>query len=238
MVGHTHSCPALNSSTTISPAAATVAKATWHGSTSPSGALLWPGLDKSATLAIHAGTHCANGTCAGAPASLPVGWMKYFLARDPEFDTSNISTLQFDGLWRQSVERYSSVIGTESTDLTYFKKAGGKLLTWNGVADQTLGRRYIQNYVGKVYERDPKASEYYRYFEAPGVDHCGNGPGGYYPGEALRSLVEWVEKGVKPEVLEARVRDGSGRKAGLCLWPKQMVYLGRGGMNEGSFGCE
>ncbi|KAH7385558.1 feruloyl esterase-like protein B precursor [Phaeosphaeria sp. MPI-PUGE-AT-0046c] len=238
LVGHEHVCPSLNSSATISAAAATVAKETWKGSTSPSGELLWPGLDKSASLAIHARTQCFNGTCSSNPAPLPIGWMKYFLAHDPDFDTTNISTVQFDRLFRESVERYSSVIGTESTDLTDFKKAGGKLLTWNGVADLTLGRRYIENYVKKVYARDPNASDYYRYFEAPSVDHCGIGPSGYYPGDALKSLIEWVEKGVAPETLEAKVRNQGFKKANLCLWPKKMVYLGGNGTDASSFGCK
>lgn len=158
--------------------------------------------------------------------------MKYFLAFDPSFDTSNVTKIQFDRLFRESLDRYESVIGTSNTDLTYFHKAGGKLITWHGLADAGIGYKFTEHYVRQVYERDPNAAEYYRYFEAPGLDHCGTGTKGFYPGHALESLIKWVEEGVKPERLEARSREGKERKVELCLWPERMVY------GEGKFGCK
>jgi hypothetical protein len=238
-VGQQHICPSTNGTATITAAAATVAKATWQGATSPSGESLWYGLDKSARLVNHAGTVCTNGTCTSAPVILPIQWMKYFLARDPTFDTTKVNTTSFDALFRQGVNQYDSIIGTADPDLSYFRKAGGKLISWHGLADSALGPKYTEDYVRKVYERDPKASEFYRYFEAPGVDHCGLGTEGFYPGDALKSLIDWVEKGVVPETLEGKTRGlGSTRSAELCLWPKKMVYLGGGADKASSFGCK
>lgn len=44
------------------------------------------------------------------------------------------------------------------------------------------------NYYERVLERDPNARDFFRYFEAPGVEHCFGGPGAY-PGKAFEQLV-------------------------------------------------
>jgi hypothetical protein len=235
IVGQKLACPSTNRTATISAAAAAVAKAAWKGASSPSGSFLWSGLDKSASLLYHTNITCTNGSCVGAPVFFPVQWMKYFLTLDPTFDTTKINTTTFDTFFRQGINRYASIIGTADPDLSDFRKAGGKLITWHGLSDSLIGPAGTEHYVRRVYERDPKAEEYYRYFEAPGVDHCGLGTAGFYPGDALKSLVAWVEKGVVPERLEARTRgEGKVRKVGLCAWPKKLVY---GGGEAGGFEC-
>jgi hypothetical protein len=238
IVGQQHACPSTNGTATITEAAAIVAKETWKGATSPEGEFLWHGLDKSARLFLQAGTMCDNGTCAGLPLGLPVDWMKYFLALDPAFDTTKVNTTHFDYLFRQSINRYDSVLGTSDPDLSYFNKAGGKLINWHGVADPLLGPKYTEHYVRAVHERDPKASDYYRYFEAPGLEHCGLTEVGFYPGNAMKSLIDWVEKGIAPEMLEATTRDGANRTANLCLWPKKLVYVGGNAAEAASFACK
>jgi hypothetical protein len=235
MVGKQHICPSINRTATISDAAATIAKAAWAGPNSSSGASLWTGVDKSAPLLYQTNISCTATSCAGNPVPFPSQWMKYFLTLDPTFDTTFVNTTTFASFFHQGINRYDSVIGTADPDLSAFHSAGGKLITWHGLADSLIGPAGTEHYVRRVYERDPKAAEYYRYFEAPGVDHCGMGTAGFYPGDALSSLVEWVEKGIVPERLEARTRgQGDVRKVGLCVWPTKLVY---GGGEEGGFGC-
>jgi hypothetical protein len=239
IVGQQHACPSTNGTSTITETAAVVAKETWKGATSPDGKFLWHGLDKSARLFLQAGTTCNSGRCIGLPVGFPVAWMTYFLALDPTFDTSTVNTTQFDRLFHQSINRYDSILGTSDSDLTYFKKAGGKLINWHGVADPLLGPKYTEHYVRSVYERDPNASDYYRYFEAPGLEHCGLTPAGFYPGDAMKSLVDWVEKGIAPETLKATTRgDAKTRTANLCLWPKKLVYVGGDAAEATSFACK
>lgn len=94
---------------------------------------------------------------------------------------------------------------------------------------------------------DPHSADYYRYFEAPGVAHCGTGPG-WFPGAAFQSLVDWVENGVAPETLEAKaipniypgLPGGATelRTANLCLFPKTMVYTGGDPNEADSFDCQ
>jgi hypothetical protein len=156
---------------------------------------------------------------------------------DPSFDTSTVNTSAFPSLFHQSVNRFDSILGTSDPDLTEFRDMGGKMITWHGIADQLLGPKYTEHYVKSVYDLDQKASEYFRYFEAPGLEHCGSGTKGYYPGDALERLVEWVEKDVQPETLEARNRE-NGRRMELCKWPEKVVYLGGDVGDAKSFGCK
>jgi hypothetical protein len=131
-------------------------KGNLEGATSPEGEFLWHGLDKSAPLSNHVGTKCDNGSCTGAPNAFPIDFMPYFLVLDPTFSTTKVNTTQFDHLFRQSVNRYESILGAADPDLTCLRKAGGKLINWHGVTDSMLGVKYTQNYAQEEYERDQK----------------------------------------------------------------------------------
>jgi hypothetical protein len=234
IVGKQYICPSTNRTTAITATAATVAKITWRGVTTPSGDFFWYGGEPGAAFTGLAATTCANGTCIGKPFAVPQTWITDFVLLDRSYDTSKLNTSYYNELFHQTVNRYDSIIGTSDPDLSQFKKAGGKLITWHGLADQAIAPEATAHYVQQVLDQDPAASEYYRYFEAPGVDHCGGGLG-WYPGDGLAALIDWVEKGIAPETLEAKTTEG--RKAGLCAWPKHLVYIGGDRDVASSFGC-
>jgi hypothetical protein len=237
-VGQQYYCSLIGVNTTITEAAATIAKWTWKGATSSHNESLWYGLDAGASFLADAATTCsANGTCTGSPLGFFDIWVRYFLTMDPDFDISTVNVSVFSKLFHQSVNRYDSIIGTSDIDLTYFKEAGGKLITWHGLADSLIAPNTTVDYAQRVYERDPEAEDYYRFFEAPGVDHCGGGSG-WFPGSGLQSLINWVERGVAPTKLEAQTQNGAvKRSAHLCLWPKSLHFVS-GDVNEaGSFEC-
>lgn len=58
----------------------------------------------------------------------------------------------------------------------------------HGLADQVVPPNGSANYFDRVLERDPNARDFFRYFEAPGVEHCSGGPGAV-PGKAFQALV-------------------------------------------------
>jgi feruloyl esterase len=236
-VGQQHTCPSTNGSTTITQAAATVAKATLKGPVNTEGGFLWYGLNPGTSFKIQVATECNDGTCIGVPL-YGDDWIRDFLLMDPSFDVFTVNTTAFDALFHQAINRYDSIIGTSDVDLRQFRNAGGKLITWHGLADTHIPPGGTEDYVKRVYKQDPKASEYYRYFEAPGVGHCTKGSG-WYPGDGLKALIDWVENGIAPETLEAEtVGDTEGRKASLCMWPKRLVHVGGDASNASSFGCQ
>lgn len=239
-IGKTYTCLLTGENTTVTPAAATVANETWAG------APFWYGLTHGTTLDVLPNITCADGKCGGLPFSIPMDWISVFLEQDPEFDHTRINRTYLERLLRESKNRYESILGTADPDLTDFREAGGKMLSWHGLADQLIFPNGTSNYAQRVQALDAQASEYYRYFEAAGIAHCGTGPG-WYPGNAFQQLIDWVEGGVAPDVLEAKavpdlwpgVSDGAKelRVANLCLYPREMVYLGGNPNEAASFGC-
>ena len=83
---------------------------------------------------------------------------------------------------------------------------------------------------------EPQTREFFRLFMAPGMGHCGGGPG---PNQfdAVGALDEWVTKGTAPEMLIARhAKKGISRP--LCVYPQVARYRGSGGVEDAaSFTC-
>src|SRR5207253_7962050 len=94
-----------------------------------------------------------------------------------------------------------------------------------------------------TYKGDYKAAqEKYRLFMAPGMGHCGGGPG---PNEwdKLPPLVNWVEKGHAPDYIVAVHRSNARGAATassavdnerkLCPYPEKEAYVGpTGGQDD------
>lgn len=85
-----------------------------------------------------------------------------------------------------------------------------------------------------------KTSEFIRLFMAPGIGHCGGGPGPA-PGGQLEALLKWVEDGQAPDTLLAARRDQAGkvvRSRPLCPYPLVARYKGSGSTDDAAnFGC-
>lgn len=75
---------------------------------------------------------------------------------------------------------------------------------------------------------------FHRLFLAPCAGHCalGRRP---MPTDALAALVDLVEDGQAPEVLDVATVNESGKTITrhLCKWPAKPVYLWRWGSEEG-----
>jgi hypothetical protein len=53
-------------------------------------------------------------------------------------DTAQLTYASFYRVFTQSVRQYNQGIGTNNPDLSAFRMAGGKLLSWHGQADQLV----------------------------------------------------------------------------------------------------
>ena len=74
----------------------------------------------------------------GKPFSIPLEWCQYFLHQDPKWDYTTLTPSGFELLWKQSVEEFGPVIGTDDPDLTRFRDRGGKIIIVHGLADQLI----------------------------------------------------------------------------------------------------
>ena len=245
LVGRKNSCTGKQNAVTSH--AAEIAQATWNGPVSPLGEKLWYGFHQDAPLTGLPGyslayTNCTSSdrsSCVGIPFAVGEEWIRLFVVRDPKFDTSKTTEEQFTNIFHHSVEEHQSIIGTADPDLSAFHDAGGKILSWQGMADQLIPPDGTIQYYDQVLRRDPKAADYYRLFFVPGTYHCEAGLAPY-PYESLDTLVRWVEKGEVPDTLMAvnRTSNGVGATRPLCPYPKVQIYVGGDGSTLDSFVCQ
>lgn len=64
-------------------------------------------------------------------------------------------------------------------------------------------------------------SDFYRYFESPGLGHCAGGKGGQ-PLTIFNALRRWVEDDIVPEYLpvDVTISNGAEQARFLCPYPK------------------
>ena len=213
-----------------------------QGPRAQDGKWIWFGVPPGASFAGLAGTATTNNVTIPAPFSSTEAWYQLFVLQDPSADVSHLSYPEFDELTEESIDLFTDILGTEHSDLSAFRDAGRKLLTWHGLADQLLApggtvlyREALERNMGTSDEVD----EFNRIFMAPGVAHCrgGNGP---QPVDPLTVLAKWVEEGEAPDTLFASITtDGVTTSRNLCLYPKKLKYDDSGDVTSAeSFSCE
>lgn len=223
---------------TIARNDALVVQEIWGGMRSTNGSSLWYGLEKGAPLSGGlAITTCSTwSNCTGTPFSISSDWISQFILENPSVDLTQMTHEQYQGIFEYSRKKYDPIIGTNNPDLSAFKQAGGKMLTWHGLADQLIFPKGTEKYYKEVEELDPSVRDFYRLFLVPGVQHCEGGDGAI-PVDPLESIVDWVEKGVAPETLLGKTEDGS-RSRKLCAYPLVSVFKGGDSRDKSSYACE
>ncbi|MBB5773990.1 tannase/feruloyl esterase family alpha/beta hydrolase [Nonomuraea jabiensis] len=229
---------------TITAADAAVVAKIWDGPRTPSGRKLWSGVPIGADFDLAGTQPGADGNRVGAPFPVPAAWVATWLKRQPAYDLSTITYAEFAKLFAQSQAEYDTVIGTDDPDLSAFHRAGGKLLTWHGQADQLIPAQGTVDYRERVEQLmggSGRVDDFYRLFLAPGVAHCaGPTSTGPVPTDALGALTAWVEQGKTPQTLSAAMTDSSGRTVTreLCRYPLVSRYSGHGDpADAGSHSC-
>ncbi|KAK1141526.1 hypothetical protein N8T08_008938 [Aspergillus melleus] len=220
---------------------ALVVQKTWEGLKSANGSSLWYGLNKGTPLSMGAsslaGTTCDTplSNCSGSPFSISADWISRFVLQDPSIDLTQLDHHDLDTIFASSKARYNAIIGTDNPDLSAFKFTGGKMITWHGLADPLIFPKGTEHYYRQAEALDPALRDFYRFFPAPGVNHCRGGDGPI-PVDPLSAVVEWVEQGVAPESIAAKASDG--RRRNLCPWPLVSVYKGGDAMDAENYACE
>jgi pimeloyl-ACP methyl ester carboxylesterase len=216
---------------TFTEADADVVRRIWEGPQGQDGSFLWYGLARGTDLSALAGT--GGSPLAGKPFGIPLDWFRFFLLQDPQWDWTTLSPAGFEHLWRQSVEEFGVVIGTDDPDLGRFRDRGGKILILHGLADQLIPAEGTINYFKRLLQQmggSEKVGRFARLFLAPGVDHGFHGSGATPAGQ-MEAIIDWVEKGTAPDKLLAEHRDQNGkviRTRPLFPFPQVAKYKGSG----------
>ena len=168
---------------------------------------------------------------------------------NPDWD---FHTIDYDRDVKAADARIGEAMNDGSPDLAAFRKAGGKLILWHGWSDPLISALHTVGYYDQLAQHFAapgddaatavaKVSDFARLFLAPGVYHCGGGPG---PGalESVEALESWVEQGVAPDSIRASHRTPGGkvdRTRPVCAVPNRAVYDGKGDVNDAaSFSCK
>ncbi|VUC37519.1 unnamed protein product [Clonostachys rosea] len=240
LVGQTVNCTEMFASVVITSEHAEVAAKILEGARTSSGDFLWFGNPPGAAFDGLANTTFVNGTIEIVPFDSGEAWMKYFVALDPDLDTKHTSFDTFESLYFRSVQLFTDILGTDDPDLSDFKNAGGKLLTWHGMADAYIAHPGTTLYWDKLQKKmggSDAVDEFYRVFLAPGVAHCQGGYGPV-PSNPLAALVNWVEKDEAPNTLFASIASKDVQTSRqLCHYPERLKYTGGDVNNSESFIC-
>ena len=161
-----------------------------------------------------------------------------------------------------AASKTAQALDATDPDLGPFKAAGGKLLQYHGWSDAAIPANGSIDYYKAVAERMGglgQIQSFYRLFMAPGMFHCGLGPGPSAVGgvfgppppshdaehDVLSALDRWVEKGEAPEKIIATRYKGADPSSGVaaqrpwCAYPATTHFSGTGNHSDAAaFECE
>ena len=166
-----------------------------------------------------------------------------FLTFNFDTDVKFALNKKFDG------ETLEFIHHAEDTDLTAFKRRGGKMIVWHGLSDPLPNPVDTIDYYNRIRtgsghnrRQADKTEAFVRLFLLPNVGHCGGAaPGGPNEWDPLTALEEWVEKDIAPEeIIASRVTAGVvTRTRPICAYPQVARYAGSGNIDDAAnFVCQ
>lgn len=206
----------------------------YQGPVDAQGQALYPGGEPYGSELLWIGPYSFSAQ-GGALANDFVRYMVYGANAPSNFSWRN---WKFDRKGLEILESAAPIYDAKNPDLSGFRSHGGKLILWQGWADNAAGAygtlayyQAVQNSMGGL----EAVERFARVFMIPGVYHCA---GGYIPYQAdmLGPLVSWVEKGQSPRELmaSATLADGEVRTRPLFPYPMRAKYKGSGNINDAS----
>jgi len=202
-----------------------------------------PALGPGGGLGLATTHQLASGQWAGAPFIPSADWFQNWIKQDPGWVFTEETYRQYWQDFATSGQRFDSEIAASHPDLRAFKAAGGKLIMWQGLADQLIFTGDSINYYNRALAANGGirgTESFFRYFLAPGVAHCGApGPASIAPTNPMQQVITWVEKGQAPTVLDASGSvNGQPVTRPLCPYPDpDAAYTGENPDLAASYTC-
>lgn len=236
-----------DAATCLTPKQVRAVKDVWSGSRNSSG-VVYPGYMPGAEAAGGWAAYMAGtGPLTGNHWEQAENVLKYLVFENPAWD---FRTFDYDKDLAFAEAKLGKTFDAFDPDLTRFRQRGGKLLLYHGWNDPSISPLNTINYYERVVaflqgsnrrqQAETDAQQFVRLFMAPGMLHCGGGPG---PNtfDMLAALENWVEHNRAPErVVASHATSGvQDRTRPLCVYPKVAVHTGRGSTDEAAnFVCQ
>ena len=176
---------------------------------------------------------------------------RYWAFKDPQW---NWQRFDFDTDMKRADDQLAGTINAMNANLEKFRKKGGKLIQYHGMADPvipyadsiTYQQRVVMEQlqsrgVSYLGEATRATGEFYRLFLAPGMGHCDGGTGAT-PSDLQPAIEKWVERNEAPAFLLG-VRNaggvaGKGFTRPLCRYPQIALHNGNGDPDDATtFNC-
>lgn len=139
-------------------------------------------------------------------------------------------------------------IGHFPENFDRFIRQDRKFLMWHNLSDQVLTPYMSINFYKQLAARHGgynKLQRNIRLFSLPGTPHCSMGGIGPNSFDALTAMENWVEKGIAPDALPAKLFPANAmgfkdfdktptRTMPLCKFPEMARYKGAGDVNDGA----
>lgn len=163
-------------------------------------------------------------------------------------DFNFVSDLDFNNPQHlQTLEDHHADWGALGDDLSAYKKAGGKIILWAGLAENAVPPATEIEYYHQMKKTTKGVDDFIRLYLVPGVLHCSGGPGPQdAPERFLDEVIDWVEQGNRPNEIVAHatankaipVKPGQppvlmpptlSRSVLLCPYPKEAKFTAKKG---------
>jgi len=234
----------------------------YGGPHDPAGAPVFPGFTPGSEAGPVAWPLWITGAGGNGQGSLQLAFGRGFFG-DFVFAKSDwdYRTMNFGPDLALADKRTGLAVNATSTDLSRFRARGGRLIQYHGWDDPAIPPMSSVMYYGAVAKRFGGVQEtqaFYRLFMAPGMQHCGRGPGPNAVGgvfglpapahdarqDVVAALAHWVEDKVPPEQIVATLYHDNDPSKGIaaqrpwCAFPSAARYAGQGDRSKAdSFAC-
>jgi feruloyl esterase len=214
----------------------------YDGVRNSKGVLLYPGQPLGAEIAVNgrSGWMGSIGGDGGLGLSFGETFMR-FLAFEPQRGRAwDWKQFNFDTDPPQ-MAAFSKVIDATNPDLSRLKKRGGKIIHYHGWADALVNPQMSVEYYESVLKKmgRQQTQQFYKLYMIPGMFHCRGGVG-CDEADYFTPLVEWVEKGVAPQVIDGKriVNNAPVLTRPHCPYPQAAQYKGSGDVSQAeNFRC-
>jgi Tannase and feruloyl esterase len=183
-----------------------------------------PTLGPGGGLGLATTYQLPSGQWAGAPFIPSDDWFQRWITQDLSFVYTDLTYQQYFQDFLKSGQMFDDALATDNPNLQAFRDHGGKLIMWQGLADQLIFTGDSINYYNHAVAANggiAGTESFFRYFLAPGVMHCGTpGPGSVAPTNPMQQVINWVENRQAPAVLDASGSvNGQPVTRPLCPYP-------------------